>query len=27
VESNLAGTEGGQVPVDRTVELINFLWP
>ena len=27
VESNLVGPEGGQVLVDRTVELINSLWP
>jgi hypothetical protein len=26
-ESNLVGPEGGQVLVDRTVELINSLWP
>ena len=26
VESNLVGPEGGQVLVDRTVELINSLW-
>jgi hypothetical protein len=27
VESNLVGPEGGQILVDRTVELINSLWP
>lgn len=27
VQSNLVGPEGGQVLVDRTVELINSLWP
>ena len=27
VESNLVGPEGGQVLTDRTVELINSLWP
>ena len=27
VESNLVGPEGGQVLADRTVELINSLWP
>ena len=27
VESNLVGPEGGQVLVDRTVEVINSLWP
>ena len=27
VESNLVGPEGGQVLADRTVELINTLWP
>ena len=27
VESNLVGPEGGQVLVERTVELINSLWP
>ena len=27
VESNLVGPEGGQVLTDRTVELINALWP
>ena len=27
VESNVVGPEGGQVLVDRTVELINSLWP
>jgi hypothetical protein len=26
-ESNLVGPEGGQVLADRTVELINSLWP
>jgi hypothetical protein len=26
-ESNLVGPEGGQVLVDRTVELVNSLWP
>ena len=26
-ESNLVGPEGGQVLVDRTVDLINSLWP
>jgi hypothetical protein len=26
-ESNLVGPEGGQVLVDKTVELINSLWP
>jgi len=26
VSSNLVGPEGGQVLVDRTVELINELW-
>jgi hypothetical protein len=27
VQSNSAGPEGGQILVDRTVELINSLWP
>lgn len=27
VQSNLVGHEGGQILVDRTVELINNLWP
>jgi hypothetical protein len=27
VESNLVGPEGGQVLAERTVELINSLWP
>ncbi len=27
VQSNLVGPEGGQVLVDRTVEMINALWP
>src|SRR5262249_9891505 len=27
VESNLVGPEGGQVLTDRTVEIINSLWP
>ena len=27
VESNLVGSEGGQVLADRTVELLNSLWP
>jgi hypothetical protein len=27
VESNIVGPEGGQILVDRTVELINSLWP
>jgi hypothetical protein len=27
VESNLVGPEGGQVLTERTVELINSLWP
>ena len=27
VESNKVGPEGGQVLVDRTVEMINALWP
>ncbi len=27
VESNLVGPEGGQVLADRTVKLINSLWP
>lgn len=27
VQSNLVGPEGGQALVDRTVELINALWP
>jgi len=27
VESNLVGPEGGQVLVDRTVELIDSMWP
>jgi hypothetical protein len=27
VESNLVGPEGGQVLADRTVDLINSLWP
>jgi hypothetical protein len=26
-ESNLVGPEGGQVLADRTVELVNALWP
>ena len=26
-ESNLVGPEGGQVLADKTVELINSLWP
>jgi hypothetical protein len=26
-ESNVVGPEGGQVLADRTVELINSLWP
>ena len=27
VESNRVGPEGGQVLADRTVDLINSLWP
>jgi len=27
IQSNLVGPEGGQILVDRTVELINSLWP
>ncbi len=27
VQSNVVGPEGGQILVDRTVELINVLWP
>ena len=27
VQSNLVGPEGGQILVDRTVELINSMWP
>ena len=27
VESNVVGPEGGQALTDRTVELINSLWP
>ena len=27
VQSSMAGPEGGQILVDRTVELINSLWP
>jgi hypothetical protein len=27
VQSNKVGFEGGQVLADRTVELINSLWP
>ncbi|MCG3147116.1 MAG: hypothetical protein PCFJNLEI_00553 [Verrucomicrobiae bacterium] len=27
VESNMVGPEGGQLLVDRTVEMINSLWP
>jgi hypothetical protein len=27
IQSNLVGPEGGQVLVDRTVELINSMWP
>jgi hypothetical protein len=26
VESNVVGPEGGQILVDRTVELINSMW-
>jgi hypothetical protein len=26
-ESNLVGPEGGQMLADRTVELMNSLWP
>src|SRR5438270_3059246 len=27
VESNVVGPEGGQALTDRTVELVNSLWP
>lgn len=27
IQSNMVGPEGGQILVDRTVELINSLWP
>lgn len=27
VHSNLVGPEGGQMLVDRTVELLDTLWP
>ena len=27
IQSNLVGPEGGQILVDRTVELIDSLWP